>query len=78
MIDALPDPQPTKQPTGVIAWFDLPGGRSVCVALSVEEDPLIPTPQEPDVRRMPQIHEWPEILAGLMKFEFTSIQPTFE
>lgn len=53
-------------------YLNLPGGRRVEVGMTLTEDPLIPTPNEPDVERAPALHEWGEICLQLaaMNVEF--------
>jgi hypothetical protein len=46
-------------------YFELPGGRRVEIGMTIIEDPLIPTPNEPDIERAPALHEWPEICQKL-------------
>jgi hypothetical protein len=52
-------------------FLDLPGGRRVEVGMTVTEDPLIPTPGEPDVERAPHLHEWAEICHSLASMNLT-------
>jgi hypothetical protein len=33
--------------------------------MTVTQDPLMPTPNEPDIERAPALHEWPEICQKL-------------
>ncbi len=42
-------------------YFELSGGRRVEVGMTITEDPLFPTPNEPDIERAPALHEWAEI-----------------
>lgn len=46
-------------------YFNLPGGRRVEVGMTITEDPLFPTPNEPDIERPPALHEWAEICEKL-------------
>ena len=46
-------------------YFNLPGGRRVEVGMTLFEDPLFPTPNEPDIERAPALHEWAEICEKL-------------
>lgn len=55
-------------------YLDLPGGRRVEVGITVTEEPLIPTPGEPDVERPPHLHEWAEICAKLATLQLSSIK----
>ena len=55
-------------------FLDLPGGRRVEVGMTVTEEPLIPTPGEPDVEREPHLHEWAEICAKLARLDTTFIK----
>lgn len=59
-------------------YFELPGGRRVEVGMTITEDPLIPTPNEPDIERAPALHEWPEICQKLaamdVRFEHRTIK----
>ena len=56
-------------------YFDLPCGRRVQVGMTVYEEPLMPTPNEPDVERAPALHEWADICQKLasmdVRFETT-------
>lgn len=54
--------------------IDLPGGRHVIVGMTVIEEPLLPTPGEPDVERAPHLHEWADIVAKLGSLQINIIQ----
>lgn len=54
--------------------LDLPGDRQVCVVISVNTGPAIPTPHEPDVIRVPLMTEWPEILHRLADLEIDEMK----
>lgn len=55
-------------------YIDLPGGRRVEVGMTVYAEPLFPTPNEPDVERMPRLDEWAEICGKLATLQLTTIQ----
>ena len=54
-----------NQAHATTCFLDLPGGRRVEVGMTVHEEPLIPTPNEPDIERAPALHEWAEICRQL-------------
>lgn len=56
-------------------YLDLPGGRRVEVGMTVTEEPLFPTPNEPDIQRAPGLHEWADICAKLARCEMTVMEP---
>jgi len=56
-------------------FLELPGGRRVEVGMTVTEDPLFPTPNEPDIQRAPGLHEWADICAMLTRNEMTVMEP---
>ena len=43
-------------------FIELPGGRRVEVGMTVTAEPLLPTPNEPEVQRAPGLHEWADAL----------------
>jgi hypothetical protein len=55
-------------------YLDLPGGRRVEVGMTVYAEPLIPTPNEPDIEREPRLDEWGEICAKLATLQISSIR----
>ena len=58
-----------------IAQLRFPDGRMVEVGVTVTEDPLFPTPGEPDITRAPALHEWPDICHKLATNQFTILKP---
>lgn len=55
-------------------YLDLPGGRRVEVGMTVTAEPLIPTPGEPDVERMPRLDEWADICGKLATLQISTIK----
>lgn len=55
-------------------YLELTGGRRVEVGMTVTQDPLIPTPGEPDVERAPALHEWADICGMLATMQISRIE----
>lgn len=55
-------------------FIDLPAGRRVEIGMTVVEEPLFPTPGEPDQERVPMVHEWADICAALATMNISSIK----
>lgn len=58
----------------ITCFIDLPGGRRVEVGITVIAEPLFPTPNEPEVERMPRLDEWADICGKLATLQFSSIK----
>ena len=55
-------------------YLELPGGRRVEVGMTVTAEPLLPTPNEPEVQRAPGLHEWAEICGKLGTLQMTLVK----
>jgi hypothetical protein len=55
----------------ITCYLELPGGQRVEVGITVLEEPLIPTPSEPEVQRAPALHEWADICHRLATHQMT-------
>lgn len=55
-------------------YLELPGGRRVEVGMTVYDEPLFPTPNEPEVERMPRLDEWADICGKLTTLQLTMIE----
>ena len=56
------------------AWLQLPGDVKVRVKVSAFEEPRLPTPNEPEIARVPKIMEWPVIVGKMARLDFTSLE----
>lgn len=55
-------------------YLELPGGRRVEVGMTVYAEPLFPTPNEPEVERMPRLDEWADICEKLATLQLSTIK----
>lgn len=55
-------------------WLELPSGHRVRVRMTVFEEPLFPTPNEPEVTRVPLVTEWARIVGKMARMEFTRME----
>ena len=46
-------------------------GSRLEVGMTLVGDPAFPTPNEREIRRIPLVTEWPEIIAALTHMKFT-------
>ncbi len=56
-------------------YLDLPGGRRVEVGMTVYEEPLFPTPNEPEIDRQPLLSEWADICGKLATLQISLVKP---
>lgn len=54
--------------------IELAGGLRAEVGITVFDEPVFPTPCEPEVRREPMAAEWAEILGKMIRMNFTSVE----
>jgi hypothetical protein len=55
-------------------WLRLKDDLNVRVKLCVFEDPKHPTPNEPEIARVPTMNEYPQILAKMARMDFDRIE----
>ena len=60
--------------TELTAWMELPGARRVRVRVTVFQEPNFPTPNEPEIERMPMVHEWADIVSRMERLDFVKIE----
>lgn len=63
-----------NQDHALTCYLDLPGGRRVEVGMTVFSEPLFPTPNEPDVERIPRLDEWADICGKLATMQISRIE----
>jgi hypothetical protein len=56
------------------AWLELKDGTQVRVKVCAFEEPALPTPNEPEIARVPTLYEWPAIVAKMARLEFSRIE----